>query len=133
MSCGAAEAFAVAEEAVMSTFPSGRTDGLRLKTDGGGQFTSTAFREGCSLLGIKLEAIRKRKPEDNGMVEALHGHFKIDYVFIRESLSFAETKLMLSKAVRHYNEERSHSSLDYLTPSEQRKSFGEQARREVIQ
>ncbi len=101
MSCGASEAFAVVEDAVMGTFPSGRADGLRLKTDGGSQFTSTAFRDGCSLLGIALEVIRKRKPEDNGMIESLHGHFKNDYVFIRETMSFAETKLMLADAVRH--------------------------------
>ncbi len=66
------------------------------------------------------------------MVEALHGHFKIDYVFIRESMSFAETKLMLSKAVRHYNEERPHSSLEYMTPSEFRKSVEKSADMEVI-
>ena len=122
MSCGASEAFAAVEDAVMSTFPSGRTDGLCLKTDGGSQFTSTTFREGCSLLGITLEAIRKRRPEDNGMIESLHGHFKNDYVFIRETMSFVETKLMLAAAVRHYNEERPHSSLEYMTPSEYRKS-----------
>ncbi len=133
VSCGAAEAFAVVEEAVMNRFPSGRADGLRLKTDGGSQFTSTTFREGCSLLGIKLEATRKRKPEDNGMIESLHGHFKNDYVFIRENMCFAETQLMLSQAVRHYNGERPHSSLGYLTPSELRKSLDEQVRREVIQ
>ncbi|MCL4318098.1 MAG: IS3 family transposase [Candidatus Thermoplasmatota archaeon] len=101
VSCGASEAFSVVEDAVMNTFPSGRTDGLCLKTDGGSQFTSTTFREGCSLLGITLEAIRKRRPEDNGMIESLHGHFKNDYVFIRETMSFVETKLMLAAAVRH--------------------------------
>ena len=62
VSCGAPEAFAVVEDAIMSTFPSGRADDLRLKTDGGSQFTSTALRDGCSLLGITLEAIRKIKP-----------------------------------------------------------------------
>lgn len=30
------------------------------------------------------------------------------------------TKLMLPKAVEHYNEERLHSSLGYMTPSELR-------------
>ena len=132
-SCGASEAFSVAEEAVMNRFPSGRADGLRLKTDGGSQFTSTAFREGCRLLGITLDAIRKRKPEDNGMIESLHGHFKNDYVFIQESMSFVETKLMLAGAVKHYNEKRPHSSLGYLTPSEYRKSFEQSVEKEVIQ
>ena len=39
-------------------------------------------------------------------------------------MSFVETKLMLAAAVRHYNEERPHSSLEYMTPSEYRKSAG---------
>ena len=132
VSCGASEAFSVVEDAVMSTFPSGRADGLRLKTDGGSQFTSTTFREVCGLLGITLEAIRKRKPEDNGMIESLHGHFKNDYVFIQEPMSFVETKLMLAAAVRHYNEKRPHSSLEYMTPGEFRKSVEKSADREVI-
>ena len=132
ISCGATEAFSVVEDAVMNTFPSGRADGLRLKTDGGSQFTSTTFREGCGLLGIKLEAIRKRKPEDNGMIESLHGHFKNDHVFIQEPMSFVETKLMLAAAIRHYNGKEPHSSLGYMTPSEYRKSFKQAIRNEVV-
>ena len=74
------------------------------------------------LLGITLEAISKGKPRDYGMIESLHCHFKNDYVCIQEPMSFAETKLMLAAAVRHYNGKRPHSSLGYLTPSEYRKS-----------
>ena len=132
-SCGASEAFVVAEEAVMNRLPSDRADGLHLKTDGGGQFTSITFREGCRPLGMTLEAIRKRKPEDNGMIESLHGHFKNEYIFIHEPMSFAEMKIMLPWAVRHYNEQRQHSSLGYLAPSEYRKSFEQSVEKEVIQ
>ena len=67
------------------------------------------------------------------MIESLHGHFKNDYVFIQESMSFVETKLMLSEAVKHYNEKRPHSSLGYLTPGEYRKSFEQSVEKEVIQ
>ena len=131
-SFGAREALSVVEDSVMARFTAGKAAGLWMKTDGGSQYTSTVFRQGCSLPGIKLDSTRKRKPEDNGMVEALHGHFKIDYTFIRESMSFAETKLMLSKAVRHYNEERPHSSLGYMTPGECRKSLRQSIRKEVV-
>ena len=116
----------------MNTFPSGRTDSLRLKTNGGSQLTSTTFRERCCLLGIRLEAIRKRKPEDKGMIESLHGHFKNDYVLIQEPMSFVETKLMLAAAIRHYNGKEPHSSLGYMTPSEYRKSFKQAIRNEVV-
>ena len=132
VSCGASEAFTVAEEAVMNRFPSGRAGGLRLKTGGESHFTSTTFMEGCRLLGITLEAIRKRKPEDNGMIESLHAHFKNEYIFIHEPMSFIQMKCMLPGAVRHYNEERLHSSLGHLTPGEYRKSF-EHVEKEVIQ
>ena len=67
------------------------------------------------------------------MIESLHGHLKNDYVFIQESMNFVSTKLMLTDAVKHYNEERPHSSLGYLTPRECRKSFGKSVRKEVVQ
>ncbi|MBX8638682.1 MAG: integrase core domain-containing protein, partial [Thermoplasmata archaeon] len=41
-------------------------------------------------------------------------------------------KLMLAAAVRHYNEKRPHSSLEYMTPSEFRKSVEKSADMEVI-
>ncbi|MCL5252755.1 MAG: transposase family protein [Candidatus Thermoplasmatota archaeon] len=59
----------------MSTFPSGRANDLRLKTDGGSQFTSTALRDGCILLGITLEAIKKRNPEGRTRISPLTAMF----------------------------------------------------------
>ena len=52
------------------------------------------------------------------MIELMHGNFRNNYVFIRETMSFAETKLMLADDVRHYNGKRPHSSLGYMTPDE---------------
>ena len=124
-SFGAKEALSVVEKGVMIRFAAGRADSLWMKTDGGSQYTSTVFRQGCSLLGIRLDATRKRKPEDNGMIESLHGHFKNEYIFTRAPMSFAETKLMIAEAVKHYNEDRPHSSLGYLTPREFRNTFME--------
>ena len=69
-------------------------------------------------LGIQLEAIRKKRPEDNGMIESYHGHLKMDYLWTSEPISFTETRDQLAASLKHYNEERPHSSLEYLTPSE---------------
>ena len=66
------------------------------------------------------------------MIESLHGHFKNDYVFTQEPMSFVETKLIPAAAVRHYNEKRPHSSLEYMTPGKYRKPF-ERVEKEVIQ
>lgn len=117
--CGAAEAVEVVQAAVAKEFPRKlRADGVVLRSDAGSQFIAHRFRESMKVLGIQLEAIRKKRPEDNGMIESYHGHLKMDYLWIREPTSFGETRVLLTEALRHYNEERPHSSLDYLTPAE---------------
>lgn len=117
-SCGAADALAVLERTVMSIFPEGRAPGLALKTDGGPQYRAEKFREGARCLGIRLENTRKRRPEDNGMQESFNGHFKADYMWVREPATFAETVRTVDEAVFDYNNRRPHSSLNYLTPVE---------------
>jgi transposase InsO family protein len=118
-SCGAAEALSVVERAVLARFPkTGRAPGLTLKTDGGAQFVAHRFQEGCRTIGISLMATRKRRPEDNGMMESWNGHFKQDYLWIREPVTFLETRQVVDEGVVDYNTQRPHSSLEYLTPSE---------------
>ncbi len=75
MSCDASEAFAVVEDAVMGTFPSGRVHCSRLKTEDDNQLTSTTVRDGCSLLCITLEAIKKRNPEGRTRISPLTAMF----------------------------------------------------------
>ncbi len=118
-SCGAAEALSVVERAVLARFSkTRRAPGLTLKTDGGAQFVAHRFQDGCRTLGISLMATRKRRPEDNGMMESWNGHFKQDYPWVREPTSFLETRQIVDGGVVSYNTQRPHSSLDYLTPSE---------------
>ena len=44
-----------------------------------------------------------------------------------EPTSFTETRELRTEALRPYNEERPHSSLDYLTPIEYEKKKQEEA------
>ncbi len=118
-SCGAIDALAVVSRAVMDRFPrSGAAPGLVLITDGGSQFVAHAFQDGIRRLGISLRATRKRRPEDNGLIESWNGHFKHDYLWTREPDSFVATRELVAESVRDYNEARPHSSLNYLTPAE---------------
>jgi putative transposase len=127
--CGAEEALEVLVAAVTKEFPEDlRADGVVLRSDAGSQFIAHRFREGAKILGIQVEAIRKKRPEDNGMIESYHGHLKADYLWVREPTSFVETRELLAEALRHYNEERPHSSLDYLTPIEYEKKKQEEAK-----
>jgi putative transposase len=126
--CGAAEAVEVVQAAVAKEFPRTlRANGVVLRSDAGSQFIAHRFRESMKALGIELEAIRKKRPEDNGMIESYHGHLKMDYLWVCEPSPFLETQDRLEAALRHYNDERPHSSLNYLTPSEFAKKKMEEA------
>jgi putative transposase len=118
-SCGAAEALSGVERAVLARFPkTGRVPMLALKTDGGAQFVAHRFQDGCRTIRISLMATRKRRPEDNGRMESWNGHFKQDYLGIREPVTFLETRQVVDAGVVDYNTQRPHSSLEDLTPSE---------------
>jgi putative transposase len=127
-SCGAAESLTVIERAAWARFPStGRTDGLILKTDGGPQFVAHRFREEARRLGMHLETNRPHSPEENGLQESFHGKLKADYLWVRESESYSETRTTLERSIADYNGNRPHSSLGYQTPTEYgRKKMEEQ-------
>ncbi len=79
--CGAEEALEVLGAAVSREFPETlRANGLVVRADGGSRFIAHRYREGAKVLGIQVIAIRKKCPEDNGMIESYHGHLKIDYL-----------------------------------------------------
>ncbi|MHB8352183.1 MAG: integrase core domain-containing protein [Thermoplasmata archaeon] len=116
--CGAAEAVEVVQAAGARTFPRKlRANGVIRRSDAGSQFIAHRFREDLKALGIQLEAIRKKRPEDNGMIESYRGHLRMDYLWIREPTSFGETRVLVAEELRHYNQERPHSSMDYLPPA----------------
>lgn len=118
-SCTASDAARVVEAAVHARFPdTHRAEGLTLVTDQGSQYTARWFRETVAQLGVDHRLTRKRRPEDNGMQESFHGHLKQDYLWVREPESFLATRQTLAVSIRDYNEERPHSSLEYLTPRE---------------
>ena len=56
---------------------------LRLRADNGPQYTSRAFRESMQILGLRLEHIMYRTPEQNGTIESFHRTLKKEYVWPR--------------------------------------------------
>ena len=51
----------------------------------------------------------------------------MDYLWTAPPRPYAETRGHLATSLRHYNEERPHSSLNYLTPTEFAKKMKEEA------
>ncbi|MDA4131707.1 MAG: IS3 family transposase [Thaumarchaeota archaeon] len=90
----------------------------RLRADNGPQYTSKVFRESMQVLGLKLEHIMYRTPEQNGAIESFHRTLKKEYVWPYEFESFQDAEKAVEAAFVDYNERRIHSSLGYLTPSE---------------
>jgi len=90
----------------------------RLRADNGPQYISKVFRESMQVLGLKLEHIMYRTPEQNGAIESFHRTLKKEYVWPYEFESFQDAEKAVEAAFVDYNERRIHSSLGYLTPSE---------------
>jgi len=90
----------------------------RLRADNGPQYTSKVFGESMRVLGLKLEHIMYRTPEQNGAIESFHRTLKKEYVWPYEFESFQDAEKAVETAFVDYNERRIHSSLGYLTPSE---------------
>jgi putative transposase len=90
----------------------------RLRADNGPQYTSKVFGESMRVLGLKLEHIMYRTPEQNGAIESFHRTLKKEYVWPYEFESFQDAEKAIDAAFVDYNERRIHSSLGYLTPSE---------------
>jgi transposase InsO family protein len=90
----------------------------RLRADNGPQYASRAFRESMQILGLRLEHIMYRTPEQNGTIESFHRTLKKEYVWPYEFESFQDAEKAIETAFTDYNENRIHSSLGYLAPSE---------------
>ena len=90
---------------------------LRIRTDNGNQYASRDFRRAVSAPGIRHEFIWKNTPEQNGHIESFHGTLKREYVWPHEFANYQEAEKVLAEAFEDYNNERIHSSIDYMTPA----------------
>ena len=96
----------------------GEIPNLRLRTDNGPQYGGREFKKAIQVLGIRHEFIWKHTPEQNGHVESFHGTLKKEYVWPHDFARFQDAEVVLAKAFVDYNEDRIHSALGYITPSE---------------
>ncbi|MCL4326583.1 MAG: IS3 family transposase [Candidatus Thermoplasmatota archaeon] len=96
----------------------GKVTGIVLRTDNGTQYTSKMFKEGVKALGFKQEYIEKNTPEDNGDIESFHNSIKTDYIWTNEFRTYEEVNRAIKEAYRDYNEERPHSTIEYMSPNE---------------
>ncbi|MEI8378329.1 MAG: integrase core domain-containing protein [bacterium] len=89
-----------------------------IQVDGGSEFMAE-FEDYCKELGIKLYVLPPRSPKINGKVERANETYRYEFWNVWDiPTEFDEIEEMLSAFEYHYNYERPHQSLNYLTPVE---------------
>jgi transposase InsO family protein len=99
--------------------------GLVFHTDRGTEYAGTAFKERLAELGFIQSMNRPGKMTDNAFIESFFHSMKSD---IYHGVRFAhdvELRAALKSYVPFYNQDRLHSSLQYVPPA----TFEQQARR----
>ncbi|MCW7532427.1 IS3 family transposase, partial [Leptospira soteropolitanensis] len=93
-------------------------------TDNGPEFTSRVFINWLSKNNIGISYIDLGKPTQNAFVESFNGKLRSECLQLSFCRDLNELKNELSKFQKDYNEERLHSSLNYLTPLEFKAKYG---------
>ena len=89
-----------------------------LRSDNGPEFVSKAILSWVTEENIETAFIDPGKPWQNGTDESFNGRFRDECLSLEWFRSRPEAVLVIETWRKHYNEDRPHSSLGYLTPSE---------------
>ena len=84
--------------------------------DNGTEFTSKAMFFWSQETGVKLGFIQPGKPTQNAFVESLNGKFRKECLNAHWFRSLDAARDIIDQWRHHYNHERPHSSLNYLSP-----------------
>jgi transposase InsO family protein len=88
----------------------------RIITDNGPQFVAKDFKEFIRVSGMTHVKTSPYYPQSNGKIERWHRTLKHDAVRKQTPLSKEDTARVVARFVTHYNTERLHSALGYVTP-----------------
>jgi putative transposase len=99
--------------------------GLVFHTDRGTEYAGTAFKERLAELGFIQSMNRPGKMTDNAFIESFFHSMKSDIYHGVRFTDDVELRVALKSYVPFYNEDRLHSSLQYVPPA----TFEQQARR----
>lgn len=89
-----------------------------MNTDQGSQYTSLEWTATLREAGVRISMDGKGRWIDNVMVERLWRSLKYEDVYLREYRDLVELERGLARWLEHYNHERPHQSLAWMTPME---------------
>ena len=87
-------------------------------TDQGSQFTSTAWTDRLRENEIRISMDGRGQWMDNVFIERLWRSLKYECVYLRAFSDFKDAQTQIGAWIDYYNDDRPHSALDDLTPSE---------------
>ena len=90
----------------------------RLRVDNGPEFIVQAMEDWCTHYGIELVFIQKGKPHQNGYIERFNRTYRDEVLDVFAFDNLAQARLLTTAWMWIYNNERPHSSLGYLPPTQ---------------
>ncbi len=91
---------------------------VRIQTDNGSGFISKSLDKWAYEQGVTMDFSRPGKPTDNPFIESFNGSLRDECLNIHWFLSLEDAQEKLGNWRREYNHERTHSSLNDMTPAE---------------
>lgn len=89
-----------------------------IRSDNGPEFIAYAIRDWLAAHGIRTHYITPGSPWEQAYVESFHDKLRDELLNREIFANLSEAETMLEDWRNEYNDERPHSSLDYLTPNE---------------
>jgi putative transposase len=86
--------------------------------DNGPEGTSRAMFDWSERTGVRLRFIEPGKPVQNAFVESFNGKFRDECLNLHWFRSLHQAREEIARWRAHYNTERPHSALGYLSPKE---------------
>ena len=100
--------------------------GLVHHSDRGVQYACCAYIDLLKQYGMAISMSRRGNPYDNAQAESFMKTFKYEEVYRTEYRDLADARACIGEFIeRVYNEQRLHSALGYLPPSEFEQNAGE--------
>ena len=96
-------------------------------SDNGTEFTSRAMFYWAQERGVQLNFIEPGKPAQNAFNESFNGRLRDECLNESVFHNIHHARAVIESWRQHYNQERPHSSLGYLTPDEYRQQLEQAA------
>ena len=86
-------------------------------SDRGSQYASDAYQAALTKAKLRCSMTDGHDCYQNALAERVNGILKDEFLFILPE-NLTQARLLVDQAVHHYNEERPHLALHYLTPNQ---------------